>query len=108
MPYNFKWNKINIKFGFEYYGYSVVVENAEKMHIFSYDWMLIGRINPILKNRVAEIGVKLIDTVVYSWAYDKGQFHSNHFKNVLYFTKPPMIILSETSLAKPMNAKKEH
>ena len=58
----------------------MVVGNSANMHIFSYFWIFIGNIEPIVTNKVAKIGgndlnLNGIDVVLWSWVDEKFQLH---------------------------------
>ena len=73
--------------------------------------MFTYKIEPIIKNRGADIGgkytiTKSIGTFRWSWTDNKGQLHTKKLNNVISFPDSPVNILSATALAKSIKDNK--
>ena len=69
--------------------------------------MFTDKIDPIIYNRVVNIGgkdiiTKGIVTVSWSWTNDEGKLHKKKLNNVLYFIDSPVNKISATALDESM------
>ena len=94
------------KNGFDSYGSSLIVDNSENDNICSEEYMFTEKIDPIIYNGVATIGVKYLITkwtvtVIWSWTDDEGQLQTKKLNTVLYFPDSSVNVLSEIHWLNP-------
>ena len=85
----------------------IVCDNSANTHICNNRDMFLS-FRPISNGMVATIGGKLnrpsgIGTVKWIWKDDSGVPHTQELKDVLYFPKSPINIMSVTEFAKQLN-----